>query len=296
MNDRTASSLAERATIYKERVPNMMTGWKASLKLDFDYRADRTLLVKREHHGPLVIQKLFYPEGGSPAHGVIIHPPGGVAGGDHLQLEFNLNDKAESLLTTPGATKWYKAAGRKASQHLDVTLKGHARLEWLPQENILFDGADVALSADISLSDDAVFSSWEIVCLGRRASGENWLQGHLSQRLSIKRNAKLIWNEASVLSPDKAVMHSISGLRGQVVFGSFVVAAGAVPQATLEACRAMRLDSTALYGVSALPEIFTARYIGQCAQEARHYFEMLWQCLRPWYSGKPAIRPRIWAT
>jgi urease accessory protein len=177
-----------------------------------------------------------------------------------------------------------------------MTVAENSRLEWLPQENIVFDGADVALNTQIQLTENAVFAGWEVVCLGRQASGECWNSGCFRQQLSIKRDSKLIWNETALLKPDSALLTSIAGLRSQVVFGSLVVAAGNTPAEILKDCQQITLDSTATYGVSALPEIFTARYIGPCAQEAKIYFEKLWHCLRPWYGNRQAIRPRIWAT
>jgi len=289
-----SSQLAQQ--IEKPVINQLMTGWDASLKLIFDSRSNKTILARRQHHGPLVIQKILYPEGSNPAHGVIIHPPGGVAGGDRLQLNVDMQTEASALLTTPGATKWYKSAGRQASQHIEMTVDEHSQIEWLPQENIVFDGADVALNTQINLATSAVFSGWEVVCLGRQASGERWASGRFRQKLLIKREGRLIWNESALLDPDSKVLGSIAGLRQQLVFGSFVVAAGNTPAEILQSCQDITIESSADYGVSALPDIFIARYIGSCAQEAKIYFEKIWHCLRPWYGKRDAVRPRIWAT
>ena len=296
MNVRSEAALPLTRQIEKPAINQLMTGWDASLKLIFDSRSAKTILARRQHHGPLVIQKILYPEGNNPAHGVIIHPPGGVAGGDNLQLTVQMQTESSALLTTPGATKWYKSAGRQASQKIEMTIDDNGQLEWLPQENIVFDGADVALNTQVNLSETAVFAGWEVVCLGRQASGERWGSGRFRQKLLIKREGRLIWNESALLDPDSRVLRSMAGLRNQVVFGSFVVAAGTTPAEILQSCQDIQIDSSADYGVSALPDIFTARYIGPCAQEAKIYFEKLWHCLRPWYGKRSAIRPRIWAT
>jgi urease accessory protein len=274
----------------------MSAGWKASLTLYFEKRLNRTVLAKRAHKGPLVIQKILYPEGDLTPHGVIIHPPGGVAGGDQLSIDLSLKNGAQALLTTPGATKWYKSAGRQAQQHINIHLEDDSQLEWLPQENIVFEDGNVELNTSVNLSDKAIFSTWDIVCLGRKASGEAWQTGRFKQRVAIKRNGRLIWNELALMTPDSLVMKSVAGLRGNVIFGGFVVAAGAVPEEIVDACRLISVSSSARIGVSALPDVFTARYIGQCTQEARTYFEALRQCLRPWYASKEAVAPRIWAT
>lgn len=274
---------------------DVLQGWLAQLSLTFERRQQSNILVHRQHYGPMVIQKILHPEPNGPAHGVIVHPPGGVAGGDQLKLHVTLGNKAQVLLTTPGATKWYKSAGRLASQSVTVALAENAQLEWLPQENIIFNGAEVSLQSEFSLAAEAKLSTWEIISLGRRASGERWQSGHFRQKLSVRREERLIWAEQTAFNPESRVLKAKAGLKGQGVFGSFIVAAGNVPESVLEACRAVKV-ATGTCGVSALPEIFIARYMGDCPQQARQYFEELWCCLRPWYASAKVVRPRIWAT
>ncbi|MDX1915281.1 MAG: urease accessory protein UreD [Methylophilus sp.] len=274
--------------------------WEARLSLEFKSAQERSFLAKNMHYGPLVLQKSLYPEGKAVCHGVVIHPPGGVAGGDELTLNVVLDECAQVLLTTPGAGKWYKANGLFASQHLNFNLAQAACLEWLPQENILFDGAKVKFSAEVNLAADARYAGWEILCFGRQAQNEVWQTGSLHQALTIRRDDKLIWNERTCLKPEHDLIKSIVGLNGNAVSASFVIAFGAVPAEILMACKAVQpklsLDMHAKYGVTALPQIFSARYVGQSAQCARQYFEQLWQILRPWYVGREVIRPRIWNT
>ncbi|MGZ8253062.1 MAG: urease accessory protein UreD [Methylophilaceae bacterium] len=273
-----------------------MAPWQASLALAFAAKDGRTSLTKKQHQGPLVIQKVLYPEGHAVCHGIIVHPPGGVAGGDALTLAVQLAEDANALLTTPGAAKWYKANGREASQLLKFDLAPGASLEWLPQENILFDGAMLDLSAEINLANEATYAGWEILCFGRQASNEQWQAGRLKQKLVIRRHGTMIWQERAFLSPASKVMSAMAGLGGNVISGSFVVVAGLLPAEVLAACREVMAEDSAKVAVTALPEIFSARYIGQSSQSARHYFEALWHILRPWYASRQATRPRIWNT
>jgi urease accessory protein len=274
--------------------------WEAKLNLVFERQNGRSFLAKNLHVGPLVLQKTLYPEGEEVCHGVVIHPPGGVAGGDALTLNVSLSDGVSCLLTTPGAGKWYKANGHDATQSLKFDVQNNACFEWLPQENILFDGAQVKFSAEINLDKEAKYAGWEILCFGRQAQGEIWQSGSMHQNLAIRRNKALIWRECGALKPQHKLIKSMMGLAGNAVSASFVVAAGVVPQQILAACRAVEvnlaLDMHARYGVTALPEIFSARYVGQSAQSARQYFEQLWQILRPWYAARKVVRPRIWNT
>jgi urease accessory protein len=285
----------------QEAIPVKSSGtWQASLNLNFMRDSARTFLAKKTHIGPLVVQKSLHPEGEDVCHAIVVHPPGGVAGGDELTLNVQLGENANALLTTPGAGKWYKANGQFAFQHLVFNLERNACLEWLPQENILYNGAQVKFTAEIKLHEGAKYAAWEVFCFGRQAQAEQWLNGSMHQCLKICKNENLIWQERAYLNPDLITLRSIVGLGRSAVSASFVIAAGAVPKEILAACRQVEpnltLDSNAKFAVTALPEIFSARYVGQSSQSARHYFEQLWQILRPWYAGRETTRPRIWNT
>lgn len=269
--------------------------WQAELALTFARQAQRTTLVRRQHHGPLVVQKMLYPEGDMVCHGIIVHPPGGVAGGDALTLRASLDESAQVLLSSPGATKWYKAGQAPASQTLVFDVSEHACLEWFPQENIVFDGAQVRLSAEVHLAKNACYAGWEVTCFGRQARQEVWQQGYLKQNTVIYRDGKPVWVERAKLTPQCREMASIAGLGGQVVMGTFVIVRGQLPLQYLEACRTQEVRYGQC-GVSSLPQVVCARYVGSSAQEARDYFESIWKLLRPWYLEKVAVRPRIWNT
>ncbi len=128
----------------------VVSSWKAQLSLGFSFLENRTVLSERKHDGPLVVQKPLYPEGAGTCHAIVVHPPGGIAGGDELSLDVRAGKDAAALLTTPGAAKWYRSAGPRARQ--DVALDVQGRVEWLPQEAIVFDGAraETALEADLA--------------------------------------------------------------------------------------------------------------------------------------------------
>jgi urease accessory protein len=244
--------------------------------------------------GPLLVQKPFYPEGPNVCHAVVIHPPGGIAGGDELTMTIAVAQNAHALVTTPAATKWYKGE-LGARQDGVFTLEEGAVLEWLPLENIIFNAAQATTAWQVDLADTSVFASWEITCLGRRASGEAFEEGRLRQALRISRKGRQIWGDLVSLTAGDALMRSVVGLNNCSVFGTMVVAADAVPTPLLDTCREIAPESGAC-GVTALPEIFAARYLGNSAEHAKSYFAALWRVLRPWYAARPAHRPRIWDT
>lgn len=269
--------------------------WDAQLALDFRHAGGRSVLAERRHSGPLVVQKILYPEGPEACHAAIVHAPGGIAGGDSLTMDVTVGPAARVLLTTPAATKWYKADGRESRQTARFAVASGGVLESLPQETILYDAAEARIGAAINLEDGAVFAGWEIACLGRRASGEIFAAGGLLQTLTISRAHRLIWKERLALRAGDALMRSPVGMGGCHIFGAMVVAAGPTPPDVLAACRD-RAPLGGQGGVTALPEIFSARYVGGSAEQARNYFESLREILRPWYAGRVALRPRLWAT
>jgi urease accessory protein len=270
--------------------------WHAKLQLRFARRQQRTVLVERQHFGPLVVQKALYPEGDGICHAVIVHPPGGIAGGDCLQLELTLDEGAHALLTTPGAGKWYKANGLLASQQLQFRVADNAVLEWLPQETIFFDAARVCMHTQVQLAGNARYVGWEVLCFGRRAAGEKFDSGHWRQRVEIFRDDLLIWGDYADVAGGDSIFKSAVGMAGRSVIGRLVIAAGVTPPDVLEQCRAVTTENNDLFGVTALPDIFVATCLGDSAENVRAYFLKLWEILRPWYAGVPAQRPRIWNT
>ena len=102
-------------------------GWLAELHLRYEYRHARSVIAARHHQGPLTIQKPFYPEG-DVCHTYILHPPGGVVGGDILNINITVADGAHALLTTPASGKFYRSAGKTAEQHNHLSIETGACL------------------------------------------------------------------------------------------------------------------------------------------------------------------------
>ena len=68
-----------------------------------------TQLTKTKRCGPLIIQKAFYPEGRDCAHLYLLHPPAGIVSGDELRVGIDVQQNAHTLITTPGAKRFYRA-------------------------------------------------------------------------------------------------------------------------------------------------------------------------------------------
>lgn len=271
-------------------------GWQANLDLSFEHRETRTVLARNQHRGPLQVQKPLYPEGPEVCHAAVLHPPGGIAAGDILILRGSLGRGSRALLTTPGATKWYRSDGSLARQQVQFHLDGDAVLEWLPRENILFGGSRISMSLDIELSAHSKYFGWEILSFGRRASGERWHRGTLRMRTSIRRADRMLWSEMANVDADSGFMHSPVGLAGFTVCGTFLIAGYDVDNDLLTTCRRVRpTRKESRTGMTRVPGVLIARCLGDSSEDVFDYFTGLWSVLRPALSERVSCAPRVWA-
>ena len=268
--------------------------WPASLALRFRQVGDRTVF-DAHHRGPLRVQKPLYPEGCSVCHAVLLHPPGGIAGGDSLDVSVETERGSHALITTPGASKWYKANGRVARQQIALDVRGV--LEWLPQEAIVFDQAQVDSRIDIALARGATMLGWDLVALGRAASGERFESGRFSQTIRLQLDGELQWIERTRIDGNDPLLASPIGLAGQHVFGCLWAAGAPVDDASLEAIRLALGDAANDAPLTRLSaHVMVARALGPSTASVRSALERMWAVLRPHVVQKPAQRPRLWST
>jgi len=261
----------------------LVSTWKASLSLHFARGDNKTVLQKKQSDGPLVVQKPLYPEGPEVCHAIVVHPPGGIAGGDELLLQAKADRDTSVLLTTPGAGKWYRTAGPWAKQKLAFDVEG--TLEWLPRETIVFNGARAGLECTVNLGPQANFIGWEVLCFGRRGSGERFDKGELRTTTRVLREGKLLFYENGRVDGGGRMMKSAAGLGGKSVFGTM-----------LATCSLEKLKPEENMAVTQLPGLLVARYLGDSGEEALEGFAQLWSSIRPAVAGRAAVKPRIWST
>jgi urease accessory protein len=273
--------------------------WRAELMLRFAHRGAETVLASRRHSGPLAFQKALYPEGRQVCHGIVLHPPGGIAGGDHIVIAADAQPGAQALLTTPGAGKWYRCEAAPASQHLRFTVGAGATLEWLPRETIVFDGARAHMQTEVSLADDACFIGWEMLCLGRSAAGERFHRGWLRLATRITLGGRPHWIERGSIDGGSPLLDSPVGFAGHAVSGTLLAAGRDIPPALLAQARdgaAASAATAGCAGITALPRLLVARYLGDSVEHGYAFFLQLWRLLRPVLLGREACPPRIWST
>ncbi len=241
-----------------------------------------------------MVQSPFYPEG-PVCHCYLLHPPGGVVGGDGLALSAALRDDAFTLLTTPAATKLYRSAGPCARIEHELRVADGCVLEWLPQETLAFSGARAHLSTRVHLGATARFMGWEALCLGRPASGEQFDAGELRQDLELWRDGEPIVIERNAFGADLPMMRQGWGLAGRRALASLLL----YPAEEHLLSAARRVIDEFDDGTAAATEVdgvLACRVIGDDMLAVRNLLVDLWRALRPPLLGRDAVAPRIWAT
>ena len=284
--------------------------WRARLDLDFNLAialpaetaSDQHIHKTRlgfEHFGPLRIQKALYPEGPSPCHAIIVHPPGGIAGGDRLEVIVKSRLQSHGLVTNPSATKWYGTDSVvPASQLIDIELDG--KFEWLPQETIVFDQARVRSDIHVHASAHGAMIGWDHLIFGRHASGETFATGHFNQTLRIEIDGAEVWRDKLVLQGNDPLFASPIGLRGHHALATVWAV---LPQSkswdeqTMQSLR----EQTTVDGEQGIawtvlhPRLLVGRVLAN-PLNLKSSLQDAWKFLRPHVLDRSAVAPRLWAT
>ena len=274
----------------EQRADDERLHWQARIALGFERRNGRTALVLRRHQGPLRVQRPFYPEGDC-CHVYLLHPPGGVVGGDRLSIDVETASDCQVVITTPGAGKFYRSVGQVAEQDIQLKVAEGATLEWLPQETIVYQGAQLNSGINVELSDSCAFIGWEIFALGRPAAGEEFNSGVINTRWSVRCNNDPVMNER--LMVNARVWQAKWGLKRQTAFGSLLVwKAG---DNSLQAVRDL-ISTQSGCAVTLLDDLLVCRAVASQTSEIRSFFEAVRKLVRQDLIGLEHCTPRIWAT
>ena len=273
--------------------------WRADLKLDYTLESQRTV-ARYLHQGPLRILQSLYPEGNQICHNVLVHPPGGLVGGDTLDIQVNVAEGAHALVSTPGATRFYKSGGQAALQQVTATLAPGARLEWLPLEAIAYNDCEATNRAIFNLTPTAELMAWDVTALGLPSSDMAFTKGHFQQHLEIPG----VWLERGNLrGDDTRWLNSPLGLAGQKCLASLVFAAGnnIEPQRAAQAIEAARevLEAHPLRlqaGVTcAHPQVIVLRVMSPLVEPSMDLLKKVWAVWRHTLWALPSTPPRIWS-
>ena len=273
--------------------------WRAELKLDYTRESERSV-ARSLHQGPLRILQSLYPEGDQICHNVLVHPPGGLVGGDILDIQITVAEGAHGLISTPSATRFYKSGGQAALQQVLATLAPGARLEWLPLEAIAYNDCEATNRAVFNLAPSAELITWDVTALGLPSSNMAFTQGHFQQHIEISG----VWLErGNIRGDDTRWLNSPLGLAGDKCIASLVFAAGSTIEAhratqALEAARdviethPLRLQA----GITcAHPQVIVLRVMSPLVEPTMDLLKKVWAVWRHTLWNLPSTPPRIWS-
>lgn len=272
------------------------SGWQARLQLSFEARAGGTYLARREHFGPLAVQRPFYPEPTGGCHVYLLHPPGGIVGGDALTIDVSVAGGAHALLTTPGASKIYRNTGEFAHINQQLQVQPGGLLEWLPQETIAFSASNSVTRTDVHLDAGADFCGWDIVCLGRPASAERFDHGMYRQHFRVWRDGKPLCIESNVFQGGSESLYSSWGLAGYTVAGTLLFAGEHGDAITAVRESIGQGGENCRFSITQARGVIVARYLGHSSEQAKSLFTEAWAIVRPALYAREAVRPRVWDT
>ncbi len=283
--------------VAKNRVDEVpSSNWEARLQLSLQKKHDRTVLDKLRHEGPLRIQRAFYPEAET-CHLYILHPPGGVVGGDSLNIDVSCKKNTSTLITTPAANKFYQSNGHTAFQNQNIVVKENATMEWLPQDTILFNTSKVHSNTKIELSNDSKFLGWEIVSFGRPACKEEFTQGLFKQNYELWIGDDPILIDRVSIQNRSEVFNGLWGLQGQPVMGLMTVVNSDVEK--LQQAKFLiqkMIDDVRSLSVTVMGNVLVCRCLDTNSMTIRDKFIDIWKTIRQITLDKKPCEPRIWAT
>ena len=267
---------------------NSYKGWQASLTLQFCHTPEKTLLHSAHHVGPLTVQRPFYPEGDT-CHLYLLHPPGGIVGGDTLDISVHLEAKSHTLITMPGASKFYRSSGAQAHLHQRLTLAERSTLEWLPQDAIFFPGARARLHTAFHLCTSSTLLAWDLLCLGRPVMQETFSHGMLQNRLEVWRDGLPLLIERLILQEG-----NLSGVAHHPWVGTLLCYPA--NEHMLEGTRERLMALGDYAGATLNDSLLTIRFLANDNLVVQRVMRDIWQFLRPLLTHKTPVLPRIWQT
>ena len=273
--------------------------WHARLQLDYTLEGTRTV-ARHAHNGPLRILQSLYPEGDAVCHNVLVHPPGGLVGGDTLDITATVGPGAHGLVTTPGATRFYRSTGERALQRTHLTLAEGARLEWLPLEALCYNACNAENHLTLNLAPGAECMGWDVTALGLPHAGQPFETGRFVQHIE----APGLWLERGVIdAADHRLLESPLGLAGQRCMASLFFVVGtplerARRDTALDAARAV-MDAHALKATAGATspngQVLVVRALAPQVEPAMQLLQQVRAAWRAALWQLCAEPPRIWS-
>ena len=251
---------------YGKAIPNMdvrttkQPRARGAVRLRFERGNAGTRLSGLHQSGSL---RALFPRGGAKAlQAVLTNTSGGVTGGDRFETEIVVDAGARATLTTQAAERAYRAQpGQVGRIRTRASVAGGGRLNWLPQETILFDGCDLDRRIEVALEADGSLLLVEPLVFGRTAMGEVVRQGRFCDHVEISRGGRLVFLDRVLLDGDIAAVLDRPAIAAGGCAAALVVFVDASAERRLDAVRAGLPEAA---GVSLIaPDIMVMRLVAQ---------------------------------
>ena len=273
--------------------------WHAQLALNY-HKQDKKTALHFTHGGPLRILKSLYPEGPGICHNVLVHPPGGLVGGDVLDIAVQVGEGAHALVTTPGATRFYKSNGQAALQRTRLLLDAGARLEWLPLESIAYNACDASNHLQFELAEGAQLLTWDVTALGLPLAGQPFEAGRFTQHMEWPGH---FLERGVINAQDHLLLDGALGFSGKRCMGSLIFASGTPlvrtqREALLESTHALLQAAPAgtICGVTSLnANMLVLRGLAPVVEPLMQLWKTVWAHWRSELLGLQGTTPRIWS-
>jgi urease accessory protein len=266
-------------------------------EVTFARKSGATRLLHLYQRDPLRV--LFpAPEDPSVPLAVLVTTSGGLVGGDRLAIAATVDDGAAAVMTSQAAEKVYRSTGSDCRVDVDLTVGAGARLEWLPHESILFEGARLRRRIAADVAESGRLLAGEILVLGRTARDERLTYGLARDAWEISRGGRRVWADALHLEGDLArAISDPAGLAGAVACATFVYAADDAAE-RVELARGLlpaNDDGGLRSGATVVNGVLVARWLARDAFALRAAFAAFWVAFRRRAGGGAGGLPRLWS-
>jgi urease accessory protein len=273
--------------------------WQANLNLAYARHAGR-VVAHHQHSGPLRILQSLYPEGDGICHNVLVHPPGGLVGGDTLNITVHAEPGSHGLITTPGATRFYRSEGPPALQNTRIHLESGSRLEWLPLEALCYNQCRAENRLLMQVEAGAECLGWDVTALGLPNADLPFIQGRLNQHIEVPG----VWLERGLIdAADTRLMDGAAGLAGARCMASlFFVSGSAIDrkrkQQALDSARELIANHALVATAGATspnPQVLVVRVLAPVVEPAMQLLRSVRSAWRQELWQLADCSPRIWA-
>ncbi|WP_159715168.1 urease accessory protein UreD [Blochmannia endosymbiont of Camponotus nipponensis] len=275
-----------------ELYQKLFEGWLGELELNFAVRKGRSVLTKCKHVGPFYVKKSFYSDNDNTPHVYLLHPPGGLVGGDKLMLDVQLESGSRALLTTPGAAKFYSSNGMCAVQKNTFKLEGNTAFEWVPQSSIFFPKTKAKVDTTFIIEQGSKVISFEMLHFGNVSLGADVYPEEVDICLNV-----FLYNSVGLQERLR-----INKLNCVIKLGGFQISAllFAIPSDEEILNKVRKLITSVKHfqigGATLLDEILVVRLLGNDNQYLKSLLHCIWYTIRPVIIGREVTVPRIWST